>query len=60
MKTAYLDNTLLIANLTKSVNANYIAGFLPELRNTKKNLYKNELKEIIPLIIIFLNSVNRN
>ena len=45
MKLAYLNNTFLMAQLTESVDAIFLAGILPELRNTKKILSKNELKE---------------
>jgi peptidoglycan/LPS O-acetylase OafA/YrhL len=45
MQKAYLNNNLLMAELTNSVGATFIAGILPELRSTKKTLFKHEITE---------------
>ena len=46
MKIAYLNNLLLMSKLTESINATFVAGFLPEIRSSKKIHIKNEINEI--------------
>ena len=54
MKIAYLNNLLLMSKLTESINATFVAGFLPEIRSSKKFISKMKLMKFLILKITLL------